>query len=165
MMEILNRRSLIKAIGMVGSISILPKMAFSSAVEHVVQMLNKHPDDKKKKMVFYPNILQVNAGDSVTFESVDKGHNSASIKKMIPDGAEPWKGKINKDTTIKFDVPGFYGYICTPHGTNGMVGLIVVEGEGKLDNLKSAQKIRHRGKSKKEFKEIWEEAESTGLTS
>ena len=42
MMEILNRRSLIKAIGMVGSISILPKMAFSSAVEHVVQMLNKY---------------------------------------------------------------------------------------------------------------------------
>merc|ERR1739848_97164 len=58
-------------------------------------------------MVFYPNLLQVNAGDSVTFEAVDKGHNSASIKKMIPDGAEPWKGKINKDTTIKFDVPGF----------------------------------------------------------
>ena len=84
MMEILSRRSLIKAIGMVGSISILPKMAFSSAVEHVVQMLNKHPDDKKKKMVFYPNLLQVNAGDSVTFESVDKGHNSASIKKNDP---------------------------------------------------------------------------------
>lgn len=80
-------------------------------------------------------------------------------------GAEPWKGKINKDTAVKFDVPGFYGYICTPHGTNGMVGLIVVEGEGKLDNLKSAQKIRHRGKSKKEFKEIWKEAESMGLTS
>ena len=96
MMEILNRRSLIKAIGMVGSISILPKMAFSSAVEHVVQMLNKHPDDKKKKMVFYPNILQVNAGDSVTFESVDKGHNSASIKKMIPDGVARFSQSISR---------------------------------------------------------------------
>ncbi len=33
------------------------------------------------------------------------------------------------------------------------------------DNLESAQKIKHRGKSKKAFKEIWKEAESMGLTS
>ncbi len=165
MLKVLNRRNIIKGIGLISSLTILPKAAFSSAAEHIVQMLNKHPEDKKKKMVYFPNLLQVNSGDSVTFQSVDKGHNSASIKKMIPDGAEPWKGKINKDITIKFDVPGFYGYVCTPHGTNGMVGLVVVEGDGKLDNLKSAQKVKHRGKSKKAFKEIWKEAESMGLTS
>jgi len=165
MKEIFSRRTFVKGIGIISALPMLPKIVFAAAVDHVVQMLNKHPEDKKKKMVYYPNLLQVNAGDSVTFESVDKGHNSASIKKMIPDGAEPWKGKINKDITVKFDVPGFYGYVCTPHGTTGMVGLIVVEGDGKLDNLKSAQKIRHRGKSKKAFKEIWKEAESMGLTS
>lgn len=116
-------------------------------------------------MVFYPRILQVNSGDTVTFESVDKGHNSASIKGMIPDGAESWKGKINKDVSVTFEQPGFYGYVCTPHGTNGMVGLIVVEGEGKLDNLESAKKVKQRGKSKKAFKAIWEEAEEMGLLS
>ena len=165
MIGFFNRRTFLKGMGILSTVLAAPKLLLADGHSHIVQMLNKDPDDKKKKMVFYPRILQVNSGDTVIFESVDKGHNSASIKGMIPEGAEAWKGKINKDITVTFDKPGYYGYICTPHGTNGMVGLVVVEGEGKLDNLEAAQKVKQRGKSKKAFKEIWEEAEEMGLLS
>lgn len=80
------------------------------------------------------------------FKSVDRGHNSASIDGMLPEGAEEWNGKINDDIEVTFDKPGFYGYKCKPHATVGMVGLVVVEGEGKLDNLEAAQGVRQRGK-------------------
>lgn len=128
-----------------------------------VQMLNKHPEDSKQRMVFVPNILQVQAGDTVLFKSVDRGHNSESIEGMIPEGVEEWKGAISKDIEVTFDKPGFYGYKCTPHTSVGMVGLIVVEGEGKLDNLEAAMDVKHRGKAKKVFADIWEKAEEEGL--
>jgi pseudoazurin len=128
----------------------------------VVEMLNKHPDDSKQRMVFYPRVLKVKAGDTVTFKSVDKGHNSETIKGMVPDGAEGWKSKINDDLDVTFDKPGIYGFKCTPHTSLGMVGLVVVEGEGMLDNMEEAKGVKHRGKAKKAFEEIWEEAEAAG---
>ena len=132
---------------------------------HEVMMYNKDPADTKRKMVFTPDILEVNAGDVVKFVSAQKSHNSASIKGMLPEGAEKWKGRINKDIEIKLSVPGFYGYQCTPHASSGMVGLIVVQGEGKLNNLEDARSVKHRGKAKKIFKRLWEEADKMGLTS
>ncbi|MEM9582084.1 MAG: pseudoazurin [Pseudomonadota bacterium] len=145
------------------SATLLPALPALAAEPTVVEMLNKHPDDKKKRYVFYPRVLSVQPGETVLFKSVDKGHNSASIDGMIPDGVEEWNGKISKDTEVTFDKPGIYGYKCTPHATVGMVGLVVVEGEGKLDNLEAAQDVKQRGKSKKEWEEIWAEAEEAGL--
>lgn len=104
-------------------------------------------------------------GDSVTFLPVEKGHNSASIKGMIPDGAAKWKGKINKEITVTFDKLGYYGYMCTPHYALGMVGMVIVEGEAKLANLDAAKAVKHRGKAKKEWEEIWAQAEAEGLLS
>ncbi|MEM9059263.1 MAG: pseudoazurin [Pseudomonadota bacterium] len=153
----INRRHLI--IG--SSALLLAKPAF--AAEHSIAMLNKHPSDKKRRMVFEPWVISVQAGDSITFVPEDKGHNSETIKGMLPDGAEAWKSKLNKEITVTLDKPGFYGYKCTPHASVGMVGLIIVEGEGKMDNLEAAQGVKHRGKSKKIFKEIWAEAEAAGL--
>lgn len=132
---------------------------------HEVMMYNKDPSDAKRKMVFSPDVLEINAGDVVKFVSAQKGHNSASIKGMLPEGAEKWKGKINKEIEVKFSIPGFYGYQCTPHASSGMVGLIVVQGEGKLNNLDAARSVKHRGKAKKVFKTLWEEADKMGLTS
>ena len=129
----------------------------------MVEMLNKAPDNPRNRYVYSPRILQVQPGDTVLFEPVDRGHNSASIDDMLPEGAEEWNSKINDDFEITFETPGFYGYACTPHSTVGMVGLIVVEGEGKLDNLEEAQGVRHRGKSRQAWEEIWDEAEEQGL--
>lgn len=129
---------------------------------HTIEMLNKHPTDKKQRMVFFPRVLKVKAGDTVMFKSVDKGHNTESIGDMIPGDAAEWKSKIGKDMEVTFDVPGVYGYKCTPHASTGMVGLIVVEGEGMLDNLEAAKEVKQRGRAKKVFQDIWAEAEEAG---
>ncbi|MBO6790998.1 MAG: pseudoazurin [Rhodobacteraceae bacterium] len=128
-----------------------------------IEMLNRHPTDRSLRNVFYPRVVSVPAGQKVLFKATDRGHNSASIDGMIPEGAEEWSGRINEDLEVTFDVPGIYGYKCTPHVGTGMVALIVVEGEGKLDNLEAAQDVRQRGRAKKTFEEIWEEAAEMGL--
>lgn len=158
---ILNRRMLLASSGALLATNSIGWAQSTS--EHTVEMLNKHPEDRKQSMVFFPRILSVMPGDTVTFKSVDKGHNSATLKGMIPEGAEDWKGKINQDIEVTFSQPGFYGYQCTPHASMGMVGLIVVEGEGKLDNLEAARNVRQRGRSKAAWDEIWEEAEAAGM--
>ena len=161
-----TRREALAGVGAVTLAGTLPCSVLAEGhATHEIMMYNKDPDDPKRKMVFAPHLIQINAGDTVKFVSAQKGHFSQSIKKMIPDGAEHWKGKMNKDMEITLTVPGFYGYQCTPHAGNGMVGLIIVEGDGKLSNLDAAKKVKHRGKAKKVFKSIWEEADAAGLLS
>lgn len=124
-----------------------------------VQMLNKHPDNKKLRNVFLPAVVKAKPGDTIRFISVDKGHNSESLDGMMPEGAEPWKSKISKDFEVTVETPGVYGYRCTPHVTLGMVGLIVVEGEGWDANLEAAKAVKHRGKAKKVFEQLWAEVD------
>jgi pseudoazurin len=82
---------------------------------------------------------------------------------MLPEGAETWKGKINKDISVTFDKPGFYGYVCTPHTSLGMVGLIIVKGDGMMDNMEAAKTVKQKGKARKAWKEIWEEVDKLDL--
>ena len=125
------------------------------AETHEVQMLNKHPDDKKKRNVFVPAVLRIKPGDTVKFVSGSKGHNTESMKGMIPEGVDKWKSKISKDFELTFEKPGVYGYKCTPHYTLGMVGLIIVEGDNWKANLAAAKRVRQLGKAKKVFNAIW----------
>ena len=119
-----------------------------------VKMLNKHPDDKRRRNVFIPEIIYAKPGDKIMFKSVDRGHNAETIKGMIPEGAERFKSKISKDFEVTLEKPGVYGIRCTPHYGLGMVGLIVIEGEGVAESLEAAKKIKHRGKAKKVFEKI-----------
>ena len=89
------------------------------AADHQVKMLNKGKDGV---MVFEPSALRIAAGDTVTFVSVDPGHNAETIPGMIPAGAEAFRTPMGKDTTISFSVAGLYGVKCTPHLPMGMVG-------------------------------------------
>jgi len=130
---------------------------------HEIEMLNSDPDNPKQKMVYRPRILSVAPGDTVRFVPTNPGHNSASTKGMLPAGVEGWKSGINKEFEITLTTPGIYGYNCTPHKASGMVGLIVVKGEGMLDNLADAKKARQIGKAKNVWKDIWAEAEASGL--
>ena len=107
---------------------------FAFAENYEVQMLNQGAEGY---MVFQPAVLKIKKGDTVTFKATDAAHNSASIKGMIPSGAEEWNGKLSQDTTLTFNVEGVYGYQCTPHMMMAMVGIIEV-GENKT-NLQSAQ--------------------------
>ena len=95
-----------------------------------VKMLNQGQDGV---MVFEPSLLKINAGDTVTFKATDAAHNSASIPGMIPNGASSWNGELSRDISVTFDVPGIYGYQCTPHAMMAMVGVIQVD--NNLENL------------------------------
>ncbi|MEM6340528.1 MAG: pseudoazurin [Pseudomonadota bacterium] len=140
-----------------------PRLA-RAATSHTVQMLNVHPEEKRLRQIFLPRIQVIEAGDTVVFEPADRGHNSASIEDMIPEGQEGWDGAINKEVSATLEQPGFYGYKCTPHVSIGMVGLIVVRGEGMMDNLEAAQGVRQRGKAKAVWEEIWEEVAAMDLS-
>ena len=118
------------------------------AADHQVLMLNK---GEKGTMVFQPDFIQAAPGDTVTFVPTDKGHDAESIKNMIPDGAEPFKGKMNEQITVKLDKEGVYGVKCTPHYGMGMVALIVV---GKPVNLEQAKAVKQTGKAKKTFEAL-----------
>ena len=109
---------------------------------HSVKMLHQGPTGV---MVFEPAYLKINIGDSVTFESTDAAHNSASIPGMIPSSASSWNGGLSQDLTVMFDVAGIYGYQCTPHSMMAMVGVIQV-GDDK-SNLDSAKAVAQQFKS------------------
>ena len=101
-----------------------------------VKMLNQGQDGV---MVFEPPLLKINAGDTVTFKATDAAHNSASIPGMIPTGASSCNGELSRDISVTFDVPGIYGYQCTPHAMMAMVGVIQVDNNTEnLDAVKIA---------------------------
>ena len=100
-----------------------------------VKMLNQGQDGV---MVFEPSLLKINVGDTVTFKATDAAHNSASIPGMIPNGASSWNGDLSRDISVTFDVPGVYGYQCTPHAMMAMVGVIEVgNDQSNLSQVKS----------------------------
>ena len=120
-------------------------MSAAFAADHQVLMLNK--DSEGRTMQFEPAYLKIAPGDTVTWVPQDKTHNTESIAKAIPEGAEGWKGKINEQVTVTFDVEGFYGYKCLPHAGMGMVGLIQV-GEAGAPDPAIANTVPGKGKTR-----------------
>lgn len=88
-----------------------------------VQMLNK---GEAGRMVFEPAALTIQSGDTVKFLATDRGHNAQSIDGMIPEGAEPFEGKINEEIEVTLTAGGLYAVMCKPHYAMGMVMLIAV---------------------------------------
>ena len=125
----------------------------ASAEDHRVLMLNAASEDSGHPNVFEPALLFIEPGDSVTFVPVDSSHNSASWRRMLPQGAEEWNGGIDEELTVTLTVPGVYGYICAPHYSMGMVGLIVVGDPSS--NLQQARGARHRGTARTAFRELF----------
>jgi pseudoazurin len=147
-----------------GAAAILANPAIAQdATVHEVQMLNVDPDDRRARQVFLPRIVVAKPGDTIRFVATDRGHNSESIPEMMPEGTDVWAGDINDGVEITLDTPGFYGYKCTPHASVGMVGLIVVQGDGMMDNLEDAKGVRQRGKARQVWDEIWEEIDGLDL--
>jgi len=109
--------------------------AFAANVE--VHMLNK---GDKGNMVFQPDLVRIAPGDTVTFVSVDKGHNVDGIAAMMPEGAPAFKSKLSETFVQTFTAPGIYAVKCDPHYGMGMVALIVVGDDlSNLDALKAAK--------------------------
>jgi pseudoazurin len=115
------------------------------AANFEVHMLNKGADGA---MVFEPAFTQVAVGDTVTFVPTDKGHNAESIKEVLPDGAEAFKGAMGQEVVVTFTAPGVYGVKCAPHFGMGMVAAVVV---GDPVNIDAAKAVRMPGKPKERF--------------
>ncbi|MHC5656320.1 pseudoazurin [Stappia sp. ICDLI1TA098] len=123
-------------------------MGVAQAAEHEVKMLNKGATGV---MVFEPDLLQIAPGDTVRFVSTNPGHNAETIKGMIPQGAEPFAGKMSKDVTVTFDTPGVYGIKCKPHFAMGMVAAVVV---GEPVNLAEVKAVKNPGRAGKKFETL-----------
>jgi pseudoazurin len=120
--------------------------------EYTVEMWNKDPDDKKRKMVFSEEIIAVAPGAAVTWLATDKGHNVQII--AGPEGYDlPKKSKLSKDVTLTFDQEGVYVYVCTPHASMGMIGIVVV-GDLTQEGIDAIKDAKVKGKSKKKFKAL-----------
>ena len=111
--------------------------ALSAEIE--VKMLNKGSDGQA--MVFEPATVKAAVGDVITFIPVDKGHDAAAVKDMIPEGVSEFKGKMNEAVKLTVEKEGAYVVKCTPHLGMGMVALVVVGDAvpANLDAVKSGK--------------------------
>ena len=124
---------------------VMPVLLFSFELfseVHTVKMLNQGPTGV---MVFEPAVLKINIGDTVTFVATDAAHNSASIPGMLPPNATAWNGQLSRDISVTFDIPGVYGYQCTPHAMMAMVGVIQVGNDSS--NLQSVKNFASQFKT------------------
>ena len=113
------RKTLIAA-GLLAALTAAP--AAAETIE--VKMLNKN--DAGDLMVYEPASVSIQPGDTVRFVATAKGHNAQSVKGMIPEGAESFRGGINQEIEVTFETEGTYVYKCLPHLYSGMVGVVKV---------------------------------------
>lgn len=131
--------------------AVLVILAGAAAAEtYTVEMLNR---GEAGAMVFEPAFIQAQPGDTITFVPTDRGHNSATIEGLLPEGAEPWEGEINEEVTITVTAEGLYAYQCDPHAPMGMVGLIQVGAPTNLEVVTTAAD-ELRGKAKERMAEL-----------
>jgi pseudoazurin len=131
------------------AMTLLITPAFAANFE--VHMLNKGDTGT---MVFEPALTRVAVGDTVTFIPVDKGHNAETVPGMLPEGTEPFKGRISTEIAVTFTAPGAYGVKCTPHFGMGMVALVVV---GEPANLAEVQAVTVPKKAADRFAAVYAE--------
>ena len=113
----------------------------------IIEMLNKRG---KEKMLYGQDVARVDVGQTITWTPDSKGHNVQFVS--VPEGVEKVKSKLSKEFSYTFEQEGVYLYVCTPHASMGMIGVVVV---GNSDiNLDEVLDYKFRGKSKKKFKKI-----------
>ena len=132
------------------AVGVVASSVSASAAEYEVKMVNKGSDGRAWQ--FEPAFLKIAPGDTVTFVPADKGHNSETLQALVPEGAEPWKGKINQPVKVTYNEEGVYVYKCFPHAALGMVGIIQV-GDSTA-NLDAAAAANLPGKGKARLAEL-----------
>jgi pseudoazurin len=138
-----------------GTLLVCAGAQIADAAEYQIRMLNQ---GMVGMMQFDPQLLKISPGDTVHFVATDKGHNAQSIDGMIPNGAKAFAGAIGEDLKVTLTIPGVYGYRCMPHGTLGMVGIIVV---GKPVNEDAAKAAAMPGAAGRTFAQLFQALDST----
>ena len=113
----------------------------------IIEMLNKRG---KEKMLYGQDVARIEVGQTITWTPDSKGHNVQFVS--VPEGVEKVKSKLSKEFSYTFEQEGVYLYVCTPHASMGMIGMVIV-GESDV-NLDEVLDYKFRGKSKKKFKKI-----------
>jgi pseudoazurin len=129
--------------------------AFAETIE--VEMLNKN--EAGDRMVFSQELIRAEVGDVIRFVPTDKAHNAQSVRDALPEGQEPFRGRMNQAVEYVVTETGLTAVICQPHQAMGMVALVVVG-----DDLSNAEQIldaRIPGKGGEKIKALVEEAQST----
>lgn len=107
------------------------------AEDFEIDMLDK---GEAGMMVFEPDFLKIEAGDTIRFMPTSKGHNAETIKGGIPEGADTFKSKINEEFEVTLDEEGLYAIKCTPHVGTGMVMLVQVgDDTSNIDDIKEVK--------------------------
>jgi pseudoazurin len=99
-----------------------------------VKMMTNGPNGQM--LVFDPDFIKANVGDTVTFLPMQKaGHTSISM--LVPEGAKPWRATPDTQISVKIEKQGVYLVQCDVHKSLGMVAVIQA---GKPVNLAEAKK-------------------------
>ena len=119
------------------------------SAEIIIDMLNLREDGER--MVYSQDVVNIEVGDTVKWLPKDGGHNVEFV--AGPDSFEiPSKSYINREVSIKFDIPGIYLYVCSPHSIMGMIGLIVVGND--TSNKEKIESYDIGGKGSKKLKTL-----------
>ena len=120
-----------------------------SAKEILIDMLNKRDDGQR--MVYSQDVVKISVGDTIKWLPTQPGHNVEFV--AGPDGMElPPKSIINREVIMKFDIPGIYLYVCSPHSIMGMIGLVVVGDD--LSNKETISGYDIGGRANKKLKTL-----------
>ena len=106
------------------------------AADHQIKMVDEGAEGN---MIFEPGFLNAKVGDTVTFVVKDPGHNV--ISRVVPSGADGWKGTVSQGFTITLAKEGIYLYECDLHKMLGMVGVIQVGAPVNLETAKAAASV------------------------
>lgn len=108
----------------------------SEAAEHRVRMLNYGQDGS---MVFEPAYVRAQPGDTLVFVPEHSGHFVQSV--AVPEGAGPWKSRMDEEYSVTLETEGVYVYACPPHLMMSMIGVVQV---GRPVNLDAIERGKER---------------------
>ena len=121
-----------------------------------IEMLNKNEDGDR--MVFSQELIRAEVGDIIRFVPTDKSHNAQSVKDALPEGQEPFRGRVNQAIDYEVTETGLTAVVCLPHQAMGMVALVVVGDD--LSNADDILNARVPGKGGDKLEALVEEARS-----
>ncbi|MCA0929615.1 plastocyanin/azurin family copper-binding protein [Ruegeria profundi] len=121
-----------------------------------IEMLNKNEDGDR--MIFSQELIRAEVGDIIRFVPTDKSHNAQSVKDALPEGQEPFRGRVNQAIEYEVTKTGLTAVVCLPHQAMGMVALVVVGDD--LSNADDILNARVPGKGGDKLEALVEEAKS-----
>ena len=130
----------------------MPATAQELPTEYTIEMWNQDPNNRQRRMVFSEELVAVAEGAAVTWLSTDRGHNVEFIHGPAEETLRT-RSRLNEDYTFTFDTPGIYVYVCTPHVSMAMLGVVVV-GEHTAEQIVAALNTNVRGSGKRKLEEL-----------